>query len=705
MQSENQHCGSLPSLSSIVQFQTSKQTDHCLDSYEYSSEDSSCNSEARTCVSLNNSSFIFAPNKSAEIIPYNKLYGNYEQNLNEIESDDFYSQLKNTSSCNDNNVNIYDEDIMSYDKKDVTQTTKRLSASTPNLSNEKLSEYRNFKMLFLKGNTKNSLYVQRIMELNDGANYEYLLMSSVPENLNLCLVNSEDCDKMTNSNNYVYFNDKSNYDLCYDYNSTNNKSSNKNNWNKKTASYANLTKLNYSDESINKNNINVEIGSIYFKSNIETDNDNYDGSFSSNCIEINENPIQSNQLNNNEIHKPSLNRISEEKETFLVIENKLPEANCIYEKTLHPIQRLVSSTPDLFQCQVNDEVNEAFPTLKIANNQIYQSLIKLAFHQSSETPKNGFSNKGVSFHPIVSEIIWKENQKKDNENQNLSINKSVKTLLASSNIKTLDIIESMNNFEDIPKNVYNQFSFKTDTGAKPNEKIELFHNYEGSFHSYINPQNISKTSNEYKKKGFLSRLSSGFRFSLRKKLSKKNKKNGKQTIDPENNENLRNHNNACIKNYECNSSTFESQNITDDISKKEHPKNKVQQNINKHDTLNLLGGDLVIESMSSQKFASHKNNDIDLKHQQHKKNCNIVTNGNILPGLIETNLDTDETLINGKTRSLIDLGVAGGCSIINNKSKNTNNNNQKNKRIRGRRPHKSMEFLLDKENHRCAMVS
>lgn len=77
-------------------------------------------------------------------------------------------------------------------------------------------------------------------------------------------------------------------------------------------------------------------------------------------------------------------------------------------------------------------------------------------------------------------------------------------------------------------------------------------------------------------------------------------------------------------------------------------------------------------------------------------------------GLIETNLDTDETIINGKTQSLMELGIGQNTSGIMSRMSGMggvkvmqNDNSEKS----GRRPHKSMEFLLDKENHQRVLVS
>ena len=83
-------------------------------------------------------------------------------------------------------------------------------------------------------------------------------------------------------------------------------------------------------------------------------------------------------------------------------------------------------------------------------------------------------------------------------------------------------------------------------------------------------------------------------------------------------------------------------------------------------------------------------------------------------GLIETNLDTDETIINGKTQSLMELGIGqnsngimgrmsgmGGVKVM----QNVNDNSGVERGHERGRPHKSMEFLLDKENHQRILVS
>lgn len=84
-------------------------------------------------------------------------------------------------------------------------------------------------------------------------------------------------------------------------------------------------------------------------------------------------------------------------------------------------------------------------------------------------------------------------------------------------------------------------------------------------------------------------------------------------------------------------------------------------------------------------------------------------------GLIETNLDTDETIINGKTQSLMELGIGqnvgnrvimnriagmGGVQVMQNVNSVNGGVN-----VETGRPHKSMEFLLDKENHQRVLVS
>lgn len=96
-------------------------------------------------------------------------------------------------------------------------------------------------------------------------------------------------------------------------------------------------------------------------------------------------------------------------------------------------------------------------------------------------------------------------------------------------------------------------------------------------------------------------------------------------------------------------------------------------------------------------------------------------------GLIETNLDTHETIITGKTQSLMELGgpqsygprkghtLAGPVSraISSSKANKTIIGNSHHKNAleidsadaSNGRPHKSMEFLLDKENHQQVLVS
>lgn len=73
-------------------------------------------------------------------------------------------------------------------------------------------------------------------------------------------------------------------------------------------------------------------------------------------------------------------------------------------------------------------------------------------------------------------------------------------------------------------------------------------------------------------------------------------------------------------------------------------------------------------------------------------------------GLIETNLDTHETIVTGKFRSLIELGPQNSRNL-NKQQNNHSDTDHLTATIEPRRPHKSMEFLLDKENHRNVLVS
>ncbi|CRK91010.1 CLUMA_CG004698, isoform A [Clunio marinus] len=76
-------------------------------------------------------------------------------------------------------------------------------------------------------------------------------------------------------------------------------------------------------------------------------------------------------------------------------------------------------------------------------------------------------------------------------------------------------------------------------------------------------------------------------------------------------------------------------------------------------------------------------------------------------GLIETNLDTDETIINGKTQSLMELGIGqnGGHTNRMQVMQNVNSGSGNGSNVESGRPHKSMEFLLDKENHQRVLVT
>lgn len=83
-------------------------------------------------------------------------------------------------------------------------------------------------------------------------------------------------------------------------------------------------------------------------------------------------------------------------------------------------------------------------------------------------------------------------------------------------------------------------------------------------------------------------------------------------------------------------------------------------------------------------------------------------------GLIETNLDTDETIISGKTRSLMELGpqqlsihrMSGGVARrLHGRHAAGGAGNGTGANVEPRRPHKSMEFLLDKENQKFVLVS
>lgn len=107
----------------------------------------------------------------------------------------------------------------------------------------------------------------------------------------------------------------------------------------------------------------------------------------------------------------------------------------------------------------------------------------------------------------------------------------------------------------------------------------------------------------------------------------------------------------------------------------------------------------------------------------------VDDNGHHIIGLIETNLDTHETVISGKTRSLMELGPqqhhhhhqhqqrdgnvggTGGNAGSGQRSSTGQSgidgvgSSSNSIMLEPRRPHKSMEFLLDKENQRNVQVS
>jgi hypothetical protein len=100
-----------------------------------------------------------------------------------------------------------------------------------------------------------------------------------------------------------------------------------------------------------------------------------------------------------------------------------------------------------------------------------------------------------------------------------------------------------------------------------------------------------------------------------------------------------------------------------------------------------------------------------LKQQYYSERARTMDGGHKI-GLIETNLDTDETIINGKTQSLMELGIglSGGRGNVMNRLAGMGgvkvmNQDSSENQTGGNRPHKSMEFLLDKENHHCILVS
>ncbi|XP_059612211.1 uncharacterized protein LOC132258764 isoform X2 [Phlebotomus argentipes] len=83
-------------------------------------------------------------------------------------------------------------------------------------------------------------------------------------------------------------------------------------------------------------------------------------------------------------------------------------------------------------------------------------------------------------------------------------------------------------------------------------------------------------------------------------------------------------------------------------------------------------------------------------HRHQRPGTTMISEHKI--GLIETNLDTHETIITGKTRSLMELGTQrlAHPNVLTSEHRTMPSDEPK-------RPHKSMEFLLDKENQRFTL--
>lgn len=148
---------------------------------------------------------------------------------------------------------------------------------------------------------------------------------------------------------------------------------------------------------------------------------------------------------------------------------------------------------------------------------------------------------------------------------------------------------------------------------------------------------------------------------------------------------------------------------------------------NYHNQSVSSGGDDV--DQSAYRFASHNPRLINGGTMEGGSGVAAVSGSKI--GLIETNLDTHETSISGKTRSLMELhpqgpqrmrysqpgrsgggggggqrlsGVVDGRQSLGPEGRSSINGPTVADVIR-QRPHKSMEFLLDKENQLYTLVS
>lgn len=131
---------------------------------------------------------------------------------------------------------------------------------------------------------------------------------------------------------------------------------------------------------------------------------------------------------------------------------------------------------------------------------------------------------------------------------------------------------------------------------------------------------------------------------------------------------------------------------------------------NNNDRYNTSGVSSTVSSPGSSefRFVSHNPKRVVMKKQHHQQQHQ----GDSPIGLIETNLDTHETVITGKTRSLMELHPQNqsGCGrgVVRHSQNGTTGHHPisaPGDQSHHGRPHKSMEFLLDKENQLYTLVS
>jgi hypothetical protein len=908
LQSETQHSGSLPSICCIQpQFELKKNS--FMEENSYSSEDSSSNSETKTCVSFGalNGNIYQSIDGSKDISYFSGAFGSFSDNLdsehvaqsnglrvrsgstpNITATFDTYLIDNVQKNINRNEYNDADElyngewnektkiykvmlspNVNSFGANEECFTKSPLdilSVSSPDFNSFNNDDF--FEQYSVNGTVKNCHYIRKKMEMDEDSSFDFLLISSVPENMNLCCENPEN-EKYNISNQEIYDLETNIYvdiqktipstkkNLSVDKKFAQKLSHKSNpylkeprNWNNKTASYANLTMTSlYSDEQYYGENLKMEEYMNDYKNNLNSTK------YGSNKIELDLLLDEISSLSEKDsavcldqpkTHEPDFNiQVSSMKD--FIPENHSPplikrlepidlektispstpdtvkkpmpskivnikyNANYKSSKAIPSNRRLVGSAPNLSYFHTNI-LDTTVPKAKNVN--FFQSLMDLSMNFMVDETKPGINKvsfqpmKTISFNPIVSEIIWKDSrnriktevesvknfictpplkkqnvepqtlprtvllEKPSNYSNKLENKQNFKPALIADNsekrenLKNRTIENCFKTFRDekfpdpdsnfINKNYIqrNNLMMNKKDNLQNNEQLENKNKnskLNGKFpKSELRSEEISKKrvyrENETEKRGFLSRLSSGLRFSFRKR-SKKNKKNftneqpsmqiktneslevKKQNLGvnitsdvqiPASSPILKPSQNVVhsehTEYYNNRSVTNPTKTFNNALNENSHFNQSItQQRINEYKSKMHTPSVLISSSKFNQSHIqqtssppqirkSYINNNKIRYSVPNKVYCSSVVIEK-KTGLIETNLDTDETVVTGKTRSLVELGLTHQTSENYNEEQLSSMNNKHQRKRTGRRTHKSMEFLLDKENLICALVS